>query len=90
MASDVERFRNELAVASNALAGQATLASLEPELTVKLKVQRLGQVAGEVEITPEHLTQFHCFTLDLDQSYLPAIITSCDLLLERFPVVGTP
>jgi hypothetical protein len=46
------------------LAGEATLESLEPELTVT--VQRLVQV----EITPEHLTQFHRLTLDLDRSFL--------------------
>lgn len=90
MASDLERFRNELVSVSTTLAGEATLASLEPELTVKLKVQRLGQVAGEVTITPEHLNQSHWFTLDLDQSYLPAVIASCDALLERFPVLGNP
>lgn len=90
MTSDVQRFRNELAAASKTLAGEATLAGLEPELTVKVKVQRLGQVAVEVEITPEHLSQFHRFTLDLDQSYLPDVITSCDAVLERFPVRGSP
>ena len=90
MTSDVERFRNELAAASETLAGEATLAGLEPELAVKVKVQRLGQVALEVEITPEHLTQHHRFTVDLDQSYLPAVITSCEAVLERFPVRGSP
>ncbi|HEY0115950.1 MAG TPA: hypothetical protein VGB54_09530, partial [Allosphingosinicella sp.] len=90
MASDVERFRNELAAASETLAGEATLGSVEPNLTVKLEVRRLGQVTGEVEITPEHLSQFHRFTLELDQSYLPAMVDSCDALLDRFPVLGTP
>jgi len=89
-ASDVERFRNELAVASATLAGEATLAGLEPELTVRLQVQRLGQVKVEVEITPEHLSQLHRFTVDLDQSYLPAVISSCDAVLDRFPVRGSP
>lgn len=90
MASDIARFRDELAVASKTLAGEATLGSLEPELTVKVKVRRLGQVSVEVEISPDHLSQSHRFTMDLDQSYLPAVTTSCDAILERFPVRGSP
>jgi hypothetical protein len=51
-------------------------------------MERLGHLEGEVEITPDHLSQFHRFTLDLDQSYLRALIASCDAILERFPIVG--
>lgn len=92
MTSDLERFRGELASLHATLSGEATLASLEPNLTVRLAAQRLGQIALEVEITPEPLGQLHRFTLDahLDQSHLPALIASCDALLERFPVRGAP
>ena len=89
MTTDFDRFREELASLSATLAGEAILASYEPELKVTLKVQRLGRIEGEVEITPDHLNQFHRFTLDLDQSYLPGLITSCEAILESFPVVGT-
>jgi hypothetical protein len=90
MTSDVERFRNELAAASNTLAGEAILGGLEPDLMVTIKVQRLGQVAVEVDITPDHVSQRHRFTVDLDQTYLPALIASCDAVLDRLPVRGNP
>jgi hypothetical protein len=49
-----------------------------------------GGVEGDVEITPDHLTQRHRFTLELDQSYLPGLIASCDAILDRLPVVSAP
>lgn len=91
MTTDIDRFRQELCVAHAAVDGEATLSSLEPELKVTLKVQRLGGVSCEVEITPDHLNQFHRFALvGLDQSYLPSFIASCDAVLAAYPVIGTP
>jgi hypothetical protein len=87
MTSDLERFRAELASLNETLAGEAALASYEPDLKVTLKAQHLGHIAGEVEITPDHMNQFHRFALVLDQSYLPALVAACDRVLERFPVV---
>ena len=90
MTSDVARFRDQLISAYESLEGEATLSSLEPHLKVTLTVQRLGHIAGEVKITPDHLNQFHRFDIGLDQSYLPALIASCEAVLERFPVVEPP
>jgi hypothetical protein len=88
MTSDFQRFRDQLISMDARSAGEATLAGYEPELKVTLKMERLGHLEGEVEITPDHLSQLHRFTLDLDQSYLRALIASCDAILERFPIVG--
>ena len=91
MATDFARFQQELCAAHVALRGEATLSSLEPELKVTLKVQRQGGVACDVEITPDHLNQFHRFALEgMDQSYLPSVIASCETILARYPVIGTP
>ena len=88
MTTDIDRFRSQLVSLRAALAGEAILAGYEPELKVTLKMQRLGQIEGEVEITPDHLNQFHRVRLDVDQSYLPALIASCDAILDRFPIFG--
>jgi hypothetical protein len=87
--ADIDRFRAELGSLCATLAGKATLDSYEPELKATLKAQSLGHVEGVIEITPDHLNQLHRFTLDLDQSYLPAIIDACASILRRFPVLGT-
>lgn len=88
MTSDFMRFQDQLISVNTALVGEAELAGCEPNLKVTLKMQRLGHLEVEVEITPDNLNQFHRFSLDLDQSYLPALITSCDAILERYPVIG--
>jgi len=88
MTSDSLRFRDQLVTVNAELAGEAELAGFEPNLKVTLKMQRLGHLEAEVEITPDHLSQFHRFSLDLDQSYLPALISSCNAILVRYPTVG--
>jgi hypothetical protein len=90
MATDFKQFRDELVSMVDTLVGEAVLAGLEPELKVTFKMTPRGGVEGEVEITPDHLTQRHRFTVQLDQSYLPALVASCDAVLDRFPIVSTP
>ena len=74
---------------NGSLAGEAALMGLEPERNLLLKLDKLGHVAGVIEITPNHLNQHHSFTVEADQSYLPALVLSCDAILKRFPVINT-
>lgn len=90
MTADVERFRDGLKVMADTLAGEATLTGLEPGINVTLKMRTRGKIEGAVEITPDHLNQQHRFTVDADQSYLSALISSCDMILDRFPVKNVP
>ena len=88
MTSDVFGFRDQLVSMADTLTGQAALNGLEPELNIVLKMQKLGRIEGVIEITPDHLNQDHRFIVEADQSYLPALILSCDAILERFPVIN--
>jgi hypothetical protein len=88
MTSDLQRFRDKLIDVNATLAGEATLSSYEPNLKVTLKIMSLGHVEAEVEITPDHLNQFHRFSFELDQSYLPNVIQSCEAILAHYPIVG--
>ncbi|HZG08863.1 MAG TPA: hypothetical protein VEZ70_07785 [Allosphingosinicella sp.] len=90
MTSDTDRFRLELESLDATLAGEATLVSYEPNLKATPEVMTLGHIEFEVAITPDHLNQFHRFSVDLDQSHLPPLIDACERILERFPVVGAP
>ena len=89
MTTDIKQFRDQLAAMNDTLAGEATLMGLEPELNMVLRMQKLGHVEGVIELTPEHLSQHHRFTVEADQSYLPELVRSCDSILHRFPVVNT-
>jgi hypothetical protein len=86
MTADIGRFRNQLAVMAKTLKGEAALQPLEPDLKVVLKMQSRGQVEATVEITPDHMTEQHSFTLDADQTYLSALVDSCDAILTRYPI----
>ena len=68
------------------LAGQAWLASDEPNLSVKLEAKdRVGHVSAVVEITPDHLSQEHRFKFQIDQTHLLEIARQCRMVLARFP-----
>ena len=90
MTTDIREFRDQLASMIDTLTGEATLKGLEPELDVVLRMGGLGHVGATIEITADHLNQHHRFAVETDQSYLPALLRSCDAILERFPVIGAP
>ncbi len=74
----------------NYLKGKAELPCIEPELFVELEADAMGHILMTIKITPDHLSQTHKFTFDLDQSYLPQLIKGCDDLLLKFPIKGKP
>ncbi len=70
------------------LAGEAKLECLEPNIGLKIKMKNGGHCELTVSITPDHLYQEHSFIFDLDQSYLPPLIKSLELILHSYPVKG--
>jgi hypothetical protein len=87
----LERFRDELAVVHHTRAGEATLASPEPNLHVRVgPPDRRGRLRLRVEITPDPAVQGHWFETEIDQSQLPPAILQLERVLERFPVRGLP
>jgi len=77
-------------VLSQTLAGSAVLDCMEPGLRVELVARTLGHVAVKIQMTPDHMTESHCFKSEMDQTYLPSIVKACRMLLERFPIVDQP
>jgi hypothetical protein len=90
MTADIERFRDGLSAMVSTLTGEAVLTGLEPGLNVTLKMRSRGHVEGVIEITPDHLNQLHRFDVEADQSYLPALVLSCEAILGAFPVTNAP
>jgi hypothetical protein len=87
----LERFRDELAEVHHTHAGEATLASPEPNLHVRVgPPDRHGHLRLRVEITPDPSVQGHWFEAVIDQSHLPPAIVQLERVLERFPVRGLP
>jgi len=72
------------------LSGEATLACMEPTLSVSLKAKSLGHIEMEVEITPDNMMQRHWFKFEIDQTYLTPLINQCQWILDEYPIRGTP
>ena len=89
MVTDIAAFGEGCAALLSGKLKAAALAPLEPELKVSLEVSDSGgHVRAEVEITPDHLRQSHRFEFEVDQSYLPGIITQCSKIEQEYPVRG--
>jgi hypothetical protein len=76
---DLERINKEFT-------GEANLQCTESELRVKLSINKLGQIKMIVNITPDILIQMHQFEINLDQSYLPALINNLRKVLCSYSI----
>jgi len=83
---EIEKWKEESVTMYSTMAGSASLDCMEPELNVKTSVDKLGHLAVIIDITPHLGTQRHQFKFELDQSYLPKVISGCKSVLERFPI----
>ncbi|HEX5082615.1 MAG TPA: hypothetical protein VFY40_11255, partial [Blastocatellia bacterium] len=84
--SEIYRLLKGCEQMSDSLSGAAELGCMEPELALKLKMLKNGQMEMDVEISPDHLTQTHQFRFDIDQSYLPNLIRDCRQTLDKYPI----
>jgi hypothetical protein len=70
------------------LKGKAELPCMEPELSFTLEATGSGHVEMTVDITPDNLSQKHRFTFEIDQSYLPKLLSDCQAALRQYPIRG--
>ena len=68
------------------LQGGAALRCIEPNLAVELKAENGGRIRAKLSITPDHLKESHSFEEEIDQTYLPPVIRSCQAIVEKFPI----
>ena len=84
MVTDLIQFGQEIDGLVKGEAKRADLKPFEPELRLQIEqLDSLGHFTLRVQITPEHLTQEHCFEFEIDQSYLPGIAANCRAFLRR-------
>jgi hypothetical protein len=88
--SEIERFISGADKVYQNLKGKAELSCMEPELSVGLEAKSLGQIEMVVDMTPDHLSQSHRFIFEVDQSYLPKLISDSRLILKKYPIKGSP
>jgi len=87
--SEILDWRDALVRMQGTLSGEAKLCgNLEPNLSVKMKIDHLGHISVEVQITPDQLNQWHSFRFELDQTYLSPLLAQCRDLLAEYPMPG--
>ena len=89
MATDIAGLGAQCEAMLRGDADSASMDPLEPMLKISLEAEgSLGHIRTRVEITPDHLAQFHRMEFDLDQSYLPGIVRQCSAIVREYPIRG--
>ena len=83
-------FLEEAEGLSRTLDGAASFSTMEGQIAFSLAGDGKGQVRvlGEACDAPGSDNRLH-FSFEIDQTYLPKICSSLEVLLAAFPVVGT-
>lgn len=68
------------------LQGSAGLRCIEPNIAVEFNAETGGRIKVKLSITPDHMIESHSFEEEMDQTYLPPIIGSCQAILADFPI----
>jgi hypothetical protein len=61
---------------------------MEPNLHIAFTMAGAGHISTKIEITPDHLLRHHVFQGEIDQSYLPTLISQLKELLRLYPIRG--
>ena len=87
--NDIASFGNQCASLLRGDSSSAVLDPFEVELKVSLEAgDRVGHIHAQVEITPNHLEQYHKMQFEIDQSYLARIIGQCSAIVQEYPIRG--
>lgn len=84
---DFVQFREALQALYETLKGEAIFSTLEEQLFIKLTVDNGGHIAVEgMAIDQPGIGTELKFAFDLDQSYLPKIISDLDEIVTKYPI----
>ena len=86
--SELKKWREDLQEFQRTLKGSVELQRMELELKIKIEEKKTsdGHLKCEVEITGNHMTERHRYILDIDQSYLPGLLSQLAAVLREFPI----
>ena len=84
--NEIKVLLEKLEILYSELKGEIKFDFMEPELSLKFLVDKLGHISLEVNITPDQLNQNHTYSFAIDQSYLPKIINDLKSVLIKYPI----
>ena len=89
MVTDISQWATQCEALYESGQGEAALQPCEPNLLVTLRSSdQIGHILMRVEITPDHMTQAHRMDFEIDQSYLPSLMTQCRAIVAEYPIRG--
>lgn len=86
--SDFQQWLQELENLNRTCQGEADLSCIEPNLDLKVSLNKLGSGHLQVQISHDHLAENHEYRFPVDQSYLPGIIDKLKVILKKYPIRG--
>ena len=87
--SELKGWQSGLEALLKSASGTASLECIEPNLHATVSLGSRGSGTLTIKITPDHMTQAHKFTLEIDQTFLPEAVNALRKILERYPIRGT-
>jgi hypothetical protein len=88
---DVRRFRDEVARLLRLEAGDALLASAEPNLRLRIApAGGPGRLGVRVDLRPDPGPQGHWFAWTIDRGALAGLLDALDEIVEAYPMRGRP
>ena len=85
---ELKKWREDLKAFQRTLMGAVELPTVEPTLAVKIEAQKskIGHLSCEVRLTGEHMSEFHRYSFEIDQSYLPGLLAQVAAVLRKCPI----
>ena len=89
---ELKKWKEDLEEFQRKLVGSVELPTIEPTLCVKITARKsgTGHLDCEIDITGDHMSERHYFLFDIDQSYLPGLLTQLAVVLREHPIRGKP
>jgi hypothetical protein len=87
---ELQKWKEDLHEFQRTLKGSCELPTIEPTLRIKFvaKESATGHVDCEIDITGNHMSEHHQFLFDIDQSYLPGLLSQLTAVLREYPIRG--
>jgi hypothetical protein len=72
------------------LQGSVELPTIEPTLKIKFVARQsnTGHLDCEIDFTRDHMSERHHFVFDMDQSYLPGLLSQLATVLRDYLIRG--
>lgn len=80
---DIEKWYADLDKLYKDIEGKVSFFALESDFKIGMTGNKLGQIELTIDISSDPLTQSHQFIFELDQSYLPSVVTQLKAVSKR-------